>query len=80
MCPFTGWSLILPPTSEGWPNGAEPRNASVDRIDNARGYVQDNVRFVALMANLARQDFTDADVRTFCRAVAANDVRARLVA
>lgn len=67
-CPFTGWRMLLPATSEGFTSSA-PNNASLDRIDGTRGYVRGNVRFVCLMANLARQKFTDNQLRQFCSAV-----------
>lgn len=71
LCPFTGWGLILPQSSFGFREGSDPMNASIDRIDYAKGYIEGNVRFISVMANLARQRFTDAQVREFCRAVAA---------
>lgn len=49
-----------------------PWNASLDRIDNAKGYIQGNVRFITVMANLARSTFTDEQVLEFCHAVVQN--------
>lgn len=69
ICPFTGWSLILPHNTNGW-GEATPKNASLDRIDNTKGYVQGNVRYIAVMANYARRDFQDSDLIDFCKAVA----------
>lgn len=69
-CPFTGWALDLPETSLKW-RSQTPRRASLDRIDNALGYVRGNVRFVAVMANFARQTFSDEELVIFCKAVAA---------
>jgi len=68
-CPFAGWELILPSDSEGHLKFS-PNNASLDRIDNAQGYVENNVRFVSVMANFARNRFTDDQLITFCKAVA----------
>jgi len=42
-----------------------PANASLDRIDSSRGYLQDNVQFVAYSLNLGKQDFTDEDFKQF---------------
>ena len=70
-CLFTGWKLILPYGSLGFKDGSDPMNASVDRIDYAQGYIEGNIRFISVMANFARHRFTDAQVREFCRAVAA---------
>lgn len=71
ICPFTGWKLILPQDASNWDN-KNPRNASLDRIDNSMGYVKDNVRFIAVMANLARGTFSDDQVIDFCKAVVSN--------
>lgn len=70
-CPFTGWLLELPKDTYGFSEHS-PRNASLDRVDNSKGYVQGNVRFIALMANIARCDFSDTEVVDFCRAVVEN--------
>lgn len=69
ICPFTGWELILPPNSNGHIS-PDPANASLDRIDNAKGYIQGNVRFVSVMANFARNKFADEQLINFCKAVA----------
>ncbi len=70
VCPFTGWSLLLPPRAHGWQKAPVLRNrASVDRIDNAKGYSKDNIRFVALIVNFARNQFSDEDVRELCKSV-----------
>jgi hypothetical protein len=68
-CPITGWDLILPQDSDGCKEFS-PYNASIDRFDNSKGYTQDNVRFICVMANLARSTFTDDQLIDFCRAVA----------
>lgn len=71
-CPFTGWQLILPKDSSYAWSEKDPCNASLDRIDNSLGYVEGNVRFIAVMANLARQTFYDDQVIAFCKAVVSN--------
>ena len=71
VCPFTGWRLILPETT-GWKSlGDRTKRASLDRVDCDKGYVKGNVRFVSVMANWARNDFTDGELIEFCRAVSA---------
>jgi len=71
MCPFTNQTMILPKNSgEGGQIKLSPYNASLDRIDNSKGYVAGNVRFVSLMANYARNTFTDEQVIEFCKEVA----------
>lgn len=70
-CPFAGQKMILPENTNGWPQKS-PMNASLDRIDGGKGYVKGNVRFVSVMANLARGEFSDEDVIGFCRMVFEN--------
>lgn len=70
MCPYTGWTLILPESTLGWQKGLKPNCASLDRIDSAQGYMKGNIVFVAVIYNYAKNAFTDEDVLTFCEAVA----------
>lgn len=66
-CALSGITMILPPTTLAWERRTgDPWKASLDRIDNARGYFRDNVRFVTVIANVARQNFSDADLVKFC--------------
>ncbi len=67
ICPLTGWSMVL---KEG--KGCLPNQASIDRIDNTKGYISGNVRFVALIANYCRNNFSDDQVIDFCRSVVNN--------
>ena len=75
ICPITGWHLRLPRTTRGFigdnPFGMD--SASIDRIDNSKPYVEGNVRFVAVVANYARNIFTDADLVKFAYAVVAKN-------
>jgi ribosomal protein L24E len=68
-CPITGWKLVLPVSGTRGFESTAPINASLDRIDNAFGYVKGNVRFIALIANLARAQFSDEELMFFCQAV-----------
>jgi len=70
-CPFTGWRLELPKNSSVFADGNRVRRASLDRIDSNKGYVKSNVRFISVMANLCKNNFTDQEVRLFCEAVVA---------
>lgn len=49
-----------------------PWGPSIDRLDNSRGYVPDNVRLVCCAFNIMRSDFSDDVVRTLARAVTEN--------
>ena len=73
ICPLTGWELDLPYSVMGWKTLQKRRRASIDRIDNSKGYIKGNVRFVSYMANIARNNMSDEDVIEFCRAVTKNN-------
>lgn len=68
ICPFTGWLLKLP-YGASRRDKLHPDSASLDRIDSTKGYLKSNVRFVSVMANYARNRFTDQDVVNFAKAV-----------
>jgi len=71
-CPYTGWPLDNYATSTEQQRNSRfhPRRASVDRRDNSLGYVKGNIQFVALIAQLAKNVFSESDVLDFCRSVA----------
>jgi len=74
-CPITGCDLILPSSTMGWEIKKETKwkRASIDRIDNSKGYVIGNVRFISYMANIARNNMTDIELIQFCRAVSGHN-------
>lgn len=74
VCSLTGWVLELSPERERL-NPWGPRKASVDRIDSKDGYVIDNIRWVANMANCAKHQWSDATLLGFSEAVVASDLR-----
>lgn len=74
ICPYTGWNLILPDNVGGWKKGLTMYSASLDRIDNSKGYIKGNVKFVSVMFNFARNKFTYDDVMVFCEAVINNNL------
>lgn len=66
-CPYTGWNLVLLPCTTDYESTALTTNrASVDRIDSTKGYILDNIKFVAVIANLAKNAFTEEDLINFC--------------
>lgn len=72
ICPFTGWKLNLPYDTKYVWREKSIANASLDRIDGSLGYIEGNVRFVSIMANLARGIYKDEQVIAFCKAVTAH--------
>ena len=74
VCPLTGWKLELPKHSCGWKTKKNKlKRASLDRIDNSKGYIKGNIRFISVMANYCKNTFTDDDVKLFCEAVYHNN-------
>lgn len=72
ICPLTGLTLTFTAGS-----GFVFTNASLDRIDQTKGYIQGNVRLVTLWANYARNSLTDEDFFYFCNLVVARHARKR---
>jgi hypothetical protein len=69
ICPFTNKKLILRTHSNN-DITKSPYQASLDRVDNSIGYIEGNVRFVALIYNYAKNTFSDQEVIDFCKNVA----------
>ena len=75
ICPYTGWQIVNPPSTTFTTRGGgiqftkAPNRASLDRIDVSKGYIKGNIQFVALIANVAKNDFTDDALIDFCKAV-----------
>lgn len=71
ICPLSGINMII--RNSHTKHDYNPLNASLDRIDNSKGYVKGNVRFVCLMANYALSTWEDKDLIKFCKQVALNN-------
>ncbi len=70
VCPITGWQLILPKNSNGWYGDRSLKRASLDRKDSDKGYEIGNIQFISVMANLAKNNYSDTELIGFCKAVA----------
>jgi hypothetical protein len=74
ICPYTGWQLkISEKTTNGTCLSTTPDRASLDRIDSSKGYTKDNIQFVALIAQYAKNGWAGQEVLKFCRAVVENN-------
>lgn len=62
ICPLTGKNLSIE-------HNYSPYQASLDRIDNSKGYIKGNLRYIALIANYCRNNFADQEVFDFCKSV-----------
>lgn len=61
VCPVLGLELRV------GTKGAEPNSPSVDRFDNSKGYVPENVRVISNRANLLKKDATLAEMQAVVR-------------
>ena len=61
ICPYSGWEL----TNEG----PKHKRMSLDRIDSSKGYILGNIQWVCVMANYAKNDFTNENLLEFCEAL-----------
>jgi len=73
VCPYTGWILDNKFRSRSVNErklNLHIRRASLDRIDSKKGYEKNNIQFVALIAQYAKNKFSENDLLEFCNAVA----------
>jgi uncharacterized protein (DUF433 family) len=69
-CAVTSLPLVCKTFDDG--KNKNPYQASLDRINNNKGYSKDNVRFVCLIVNYARNNFSDEQVIEFFNKLANN--------
>ena len=71
VCPYTGWQMRnAETTSRSATLPHTPDRASVDRIDSTKPYTRGNIQFVSLIAQYAKNRWSDVELLNFCRAVA----------
>jgi hypothetical protein len=68
ICPYTGWPLKLREHSR---HNLEytPDRASLDRIDSSKPYTKDNIQFVSMIAQFAKNRWSGEELLNFCKAV-----------
>lgn len=65
-CPYTGFSMQIPHYNRAIrASKTTPYLASLDRIDSSKGYVLDNVEFVCLAVNYAKNAFSREEMLNF---------------
>lgn len=64
LCALTGIPMTIK-VGEGRKHTA----ASIDKIEPEKGYVMGNVRFICQAVNMMRQDFTDQELRDWCKLI-----------
>lgn len=63
-CPFLGIKIDYNTHSKEFFNND---SQSVDRIENSKGYVKNNVWVISRLANLMKNDATTEQLKTFCK-------------
>lgn len=60
-CALTGWEISI---------SYDSRTASLDRIDNSKGYIKGNIQWVHTMVNMCRNKYTLEKFIEMCKSVA----------
>lgn len=75
-CPYTGWELKMSTNSSQQNQLPKtPDRASLDRIDSSRPYTKDNIQFVSMIAQFAKNDWDGSEILTFAEAVVNHSYR-----
>lgn len=69
ICPYTGWKMKIAPCQSRKSIRKTPDRASLDRIDSKKGYVKNNIQFVSLIAQYAKNDWDECVILDFANAV-----------
>jgi hypothetical protein len=64
ICPYTGVRMALPKNS-GDRTAKSLRKASLDRIDSSKGYTKNNIEFVCMAINLAKNNHSKEEMAQF---------------
>ena len=64
-CALTGWNI-------GWTSVNWNHSASIDRIDNLKGYTLDNIQLVHKSVNMARGTLSVSEFIDMCNAITNN--------
>lgn len=65
-CPYLG--IKLTKITDG---GRQETNASLDRIDNTKGYVKDNIQVISSKANFMKRNASIEELKTFAKNILA---------
>ncbi len=63
-CPYLNIKL-----TRLWGHGRIDSNASIDRIDNSKGYIPDNIEIISFKANLIKRNATIDELKVFAKNV-----------
>jgi hypothetical protein len=72
-CPYLGVELLLKSSYRG--NPRRDNLATIDRIDNTKGYTKGNVQIISHLANMMKNHATMEQLTTFAKAILAKTNR-----
>lgn len=70
--------IVVPPTCKylGIPlsvhsgsSGGKPNSPSLDRIDNSKGYIKDNIQVISHLSNVMKASATKEQLKMFCESM-----------
>src|SRR5215216_5979883 len=70
ICPYTKINLVL--NTHSLRNPDIRYTASLDRIDNNKGYIRDNIQFISTAMNYMKYTMTSEQTKEFLRIIANN--------
>lgn len=71
LCAISGVPIVLVPN---YRDQSKDNTASLDRIDNFKGYTYDNVQWVHKIINVMRNKLTIKEFTTWCKQVTQNQI------
>ena len=74
ICPFTGWEMKTDECTQKKGLRKTPDRASLDRIDSSKGYVKENIQFVCLIVQYAKNDWNESVIFDFANAVSKKSI------
>lgn len=77
ICPYTKINLLL--NTHSYRNPDIRYVASLDRIDNSKGYIKGNVQFVSLAINYMKSNLTHDETMEFLKHISSNFLEDRTI-
>lgn len=69
ICPYTGIKMILPRNTLDHTKIRSLKKASLDRIDSSKEYTEENIEFVCMAINIAKNNFKKEEMKSFIQEI-----------